>query len=367
MNYLDGFRNRDAADRFRKILAQLGGQLDQACFMEVCGSHTMAIARFAIRDFLPQSVKLVSGPGCPVCVTDPGYIDTAIELAGKGEIVVTFGDMMRVPGSHSTLAQARAAGGRIVSCYSPMTALELARAHPECTVTFLAIGFETTIAPVIAMLDTARRTGISNLTVLTAFKLVPPVLAALIVDPELKIDGFLCPAHVSAIIGADAYRPFAANHGVSCVVAGFEPLDILYGLEGLLRQRIAGEATVENQYNRVVRPEGNRVAQRLIAHYLMPVEASWRGLGVIPASGLTLRPEFAAFDALHRHGITLQPGRSNPHCLCGEVLKGKINPSECPLFGVACHPEHPLGPCMVSSEGSCAAAYRFASGDHDER
>ncbi|MBF0626665.1 MAG: hydrogenase formation protein HypD [Magnetococcales bacterium] len=366
MNYIDGFRDPDAAARYRVTLAQLGQELaDQggrACFMEVCGSHTMAIARFAIRDFLPPAVTLVSGPGCPVCVTDPGYIDAAIELAGQGKIIVTFGDMMRVPGSRSTLAKSRAAGGWIESCYSPVTALELARAHPEREIVFLAIGFETTVAPVLAMLDTARRSALPNLTLLVAFKLVPPVLAALIADPELKIDGFLCPAHVSAVIGANAYRPFAENHGVACVVAGFEPLDILYGVEGLLRQKIAGRATVDNQYNRVVRPEGNPVAQRLMDHYLMPAAVSWRGLGVIPASGLVLRPEFAQFDAEQRHQLTLQPGRPNPHCLCGEVLKGKIRPAQCALFGVACHPDHPLGPCMVSSEGSCAAEYRFASG-----
>jgi hydrogenase expression/formation protein HypD len=366
VNYVDGFRDRDAAARYRVILAGLGEELvrrgERACFMEVCGSHTMAIARFAIREFLPPSVTLVSGPGCPVCVTDPGYIDAAIELALRDRIIVTFGDMMRVPGSRSTLARTRAAGGWVESCYSPVTALELARAHPEREVVLLAIGFETTVAPVLAMLETARRAELSNLTLLTAFKLVPPVLTALIADPELGIHGFLCPAHVSAVIGANAYRPVAETHGIACVVAGFEPLDILYGIEGLLRQKIAGQATVDNQYNRVVRPDGNRVAQRLVAHYLMPADVSWRGLGVIPASGLVLRPEFARFDAWERYGMILQPGRVNPGCLCGEVLKGKRRPAQCALFGVACHPDHPLGPCMVSSEGSCAAEYRFLPG-----
>ncbi|MBF0176694.1 MAG: hydrogenase formation protein HypD [Magnetococcales bacterium] len=363
MNYMDGFRRLEAAVHFRARLAghgrALAGQGRKVHLMEVCGSHTMAIARYGIRGFLPEQVALVSGPGCPVCVTDPGLIDVAITLAGQGVIVATFGDMVRVPGSHATLAKARAAGGRIEICYSPLQALQLAIHHPESEVVFLAVGFETTIAPIVAMLDTAMRQGVANLSLLTAFKLVPPALDALLADPDIRIDGLLCPAHVSAIIGADAYRPYAERHGVACVVAGFEPLDILYGLDGLVEQLVTNKPCVDNQYSRVVKAEGNRQAQRLMAHYLEPAAAAWRGLGSIPESALVLRRQFARYDALQRHGLTLQPGRHNPRCLCGEVLKGKIRPRECSLFGVACLPEQPLGPCMVSSEGSCAAEYKY--------
>ncbi|MBF0131769.1 MAG: hydrogenase formation protein HypD [Magnetococcales bacterium] len=366
MNGIEGFRNMEAANHFYKVLCGHGQQLARqgrvVHFMEVCGSHTMAIARFGIRDFLPINMDLVSGPGCPVCVTDPGIIDAAIQLAHQGKIIATFGDMMRVPGSRSTLDKTRAEGGRIEICYSPRHVLELARDNRKTEVVFLAIGFETTVAPIMAMLDGVIGEAIGNLSLLTAFKRVPPALSALLGDPEIRIDGFLCPAHVSAIIGADAYRPYAETHGVACVVAGFEPLDILYGLDGLARQLVANNPHVDNQYNRVVKPEGNRQAQRVIARFLEPVDASWRGLGVIPASGLVLRQEFTRYDACHRFGFVVEPGRVNPHCLCGDVLKGKIDPSECPLFGTGCHPDHPLGPCMVSSEGSCAAEFKYASG-----
>ncbi|MBF0147513.1 MAG: hydrogenase formation protein HypD [Magnetococcales bacterium] len=366
MNFIDGFRRMEAAQHFRTTLADHGALLAKegrsVQLMEVCGSHTMAIARFGIRAFLPPNVTLVSGPGCPVCVTDPGYIDTAIALAEQGTLILTFGDMARVPGSRTTLEATRAAGGRIEICYSPQTALEQAQTHPDTAVVFLAVGFETTVAPIMAMLDHAIRSGIGNLSLLTAFKRIPPALEALITDPGVKIDGLLCPAHVSAIIGADAYRPYAETHGVACVVAGFEPLDILYGLHGLTRQLVDHHPWVENQYNRVVKPEGNRQAQRIIERYLEPCDASWRGLGEIPASGLQLRHAFTRYDAHHRFGMTPRTGRPNPRCQCGEVLKGKMTPSQCPLFGNPCHPDHPLGPCMVSSEGSCAAGFKYAPG-----
>ncbi|MBF0426349.1 MAG: hydrogenase formation protein HypD, partial [Magnetococcales bacterium] len=283
----------------------------------------------------------------------------AITLSERGVIIATFGDMLRVPGSRATLAQARAGGGHVEVCYSPAQALDLARTHPNREVVFLAVGFETTTAPVVAMLDAALREGIDNLSLLVAFKCVPPALSALIADPEVRINGLLCPAHVSAIIGAAAYHPYASAHGIACVVAGFEPLDILLGLDGLLQQLIAHQPRVDNQYARVVKENGNPRAQALIDRYLLPEDAHWRGLGTIPASGLTLRPAFAHFDAQKRHHLTLQPGRVNPRCQCGAVLKGVIRPTQCPLFRIICHPDHPLGPCMVSSEGSCAAAFKY--------
>jgi hydrogenase expression/formation protein HypD len=327
--------------------------------MEVCGSHTMAIARYGIRDVLPANVDLISGPGCPVCVTPTSYIDVAIELADRGVTVVTFGDMVQVPGSTSTLAGCRARGGTVEICYSPLRAIELAEAHPDREIVFLAIGFETTMAPVLSIVEHAERWGLGNVSLLTAFKLVPPALRALLADPEIRIDAFLCPAHVSAIIGADAYRPFADEYHVPCVVAGFEPLDILYGMQGILEQVTCGEAKVVNQYARVVTAGGNACAQAMMARYLEPVDAAWRGIGVLPASGLGLKPEYGRYDAERRHGVTVELGSENPACACGDVLKGKLRPPQCPLFGKACSPDHPVGPCMVSAEGTCSAYFKY--------
>ena len=363
MKYIDGFRQADAARALGQRIAAgfTAPRRDrEVAIMEVCGSHTMAIARYGIRDVLPTGVRLISGPGCPVCVTPPGYIDAAIELADRGLTIVTFGDMLHVPGSQTTLAECRSRGGRVEVGYSPSVALDLARRHADREVVFLGIGFETTLAPVIAVVDRAAREHIGNFSVLTAFKLVPPALAALRADPEVRVDAFLCPAHVSAIIGADAYRPFAGPGGVPCVIAGFEPLDILLALEGILRQLADGRADVDNQYRRVVTAQGNRRAQELIARLLEPVDAPWRGLGLIPQSGMALRKRYAAYDAARRHGIVVTEGRSHRECRCGDVIKGKRFPSDCPLFGKACTPDSAIGPCMVSSEGVCAAHYKYA-------
>ncbi|KAF0119252.1 MAG: hydrogenase expression/formation protein HypD [Rhodospirillaceae bacterium] len=296
-----------------------------------------------------------------MCVTGPGTIDAALTLAERGAILVTFGDMIRVPGSRLSLAEGRAQGADIRVCYSPLEALALAQEQPEREVVFLAIGFETTAAPIIGMLDRAVREGVGNLSLLTALKGVPPALAALIQDPECAIDAFLCPGHVSAIIGANAYQFLAKTHHIPCVVAGFEALDILHGIRSLLVQHIEGQARVENPYARVVRANGNPRVQALIRHYLHPEDVEWRGLGVIPGSGLALRPAFQDFDAAHRFGLQVTPGRVHPKCLCGDVLKGKIMPSRCSLFGRGCHPDHPVGPCMVSTEGACAAHYKYVS------
>lgn len=360
MNYIDAFRNPVMARGIRARVDALAGALNRSVnIMEVCGSHTMAIARYGIRDILPPNVNLISGPGCPVCVTPTRYIDAAIALAERGIIVVTFGDMILVPGSTSTLAECRARGATVEIAYSPTRAIEMAAAHPEREVVFLAIGFETTTAPVVSIVDQAIRLGLKNLSLLTAFKLVPPALMALLSDPEIRIDAFLCPAHVSAIIGSDAYKPFAETYKVPCVVAGFEPLDILYGIQGVLEQVTQGRAEVVNHYARVVTAGGNLQAQALMAKYLEPVDAAWRGIGVLPMSGLGLKPAFAAYDAGRKHGVTVELGAENPACACGEVLKGKQKPPECSLFGTACTPEHPVGPCMVSSEGTCSAYFKY--------
>lgn len=364
MKYIDGFRDAKASAALLKEISALAGRLEGAGravrIMEVCGTHTMSIARNGIREALPKSITLVSGPGCPVCVTDAGYIDAAIGLARSGATIASFGDMLNVPGSESSLAKCRAGGARVEVCQSPLTALELASKSPDAQTVFLALGFETTIPASLGLLRTAMERGLGNLSLLTAFKLVPPALDALASDPELKIDAFLCPAHVSAIIGSDAYKPFVERSRIPCVVAGFEPLDILSGILSILRQIAEGRAEVENEYSRVVKPDGNSKAKNSIERHLEVCDATWRGIGLIPSSGMKLRKEFGRFDAGCRFGIQILPGKPVKACKCGEVLKGRMPPKDCPLFAKACTPLNPVGPCMVSSEGSCAAAYKYS-------
>ena len=363
-NYIEAFRDPGVAHALRAQLHALGATLAargrQVQVMEVCGSHTMSIARFGIRELLPPNVTLISGPGCPVCVTAPGYIDTAIELARRGVTIATFGDMLHVPGSEGSLAECRAAGGILEVCYSPRAALALAQANPGREVVFLGIGFETTIAPVVSLVGRAAGARVANFSLLSAFKLVPPALRAVLSDPDVQVDAFLCPAHVSAIIGTHPYGPFARDHGKPCVIAGFEPLDILYGLCGILTQVVEGRSVVENQYERVVRPDGNPMARAVMAQFLTPADTHWRGMGMLPQSGLVLRPEFAPYDAEKRFGLTIGPGRESPGCLCGDVIKGKCVPPTCPFFAKRCTPMTPVGPCMVSAEGTCAAYYKYA-------
>jgi hydrogenase expression/formation protein HypD len=370
MKYVDEFKNPLAAKSLAADIRALAARLPSGRavkIMEVCGSHTMAIARYALRDFLPENVLLTSGPGCPVCVTDSGYIDAALELAARPDVTLgTFGDMMRVPGGpmgngkRRSLSSARAEGADVRVCYSPAMALEAAVENPAKEVVFLAIGFETTAAPIAATLNEAVERGIGNFSLLTAFKLVPPALEALASDPETAIDAFLCPAHVSAIIGSDAYKPFVEKHHLPCVVAGFEPLDILFGIKKILEQVVAGSAFVDNQYARVVRPAGNPLAWQLVNRYFEVLDAPWRGIGVIAGSGMGARAEFAEFDTERKLKVDVKPGKPDPRCKCGEVLKGKIQPAQCPMFAKACVPSNPIGPCMVSSEGACAAQYKYS-------
>lgn len=363
MRYIDGFRDPAAADAFNGRISRRGAELARmgrtVRIMEVCGSHTMAIARYGIRGLLPENIDLVSGPGCPVCVTPPGYIDAAATLARKGIIIATFGDMLNVPGSETSLAKVRAEGGSVEVCYSPSNAVEIARRNPEKEVVFLAIGFETTIAPVVSIVREACSRYAANISLLTAFKLIPPALDALLSDPELAVDAFLCPAHVSAIIGSNAYIPVVQRFRKTCVIAGFEPLDILMGIDRILELAIAGTPVCENQYDRVVTPDGNAVARRLMYEYLEPCDPYWRGVGVIPQSGLKLKNEYAPYDAELKFGISVQPGVEHKGCLCGNVIKGSHKPDECSFFGKACTPDNPIGPCMVSAEGTCAAYYKY--------
>ncbi len=363
MRYIDEYRNSDTASYLTKEIGKNAAILSarnlSINIMEVCGSHTMAISRYGIRELLPQNISLISGPGCPVCVTDAGYIDTSIELALKGFNIATFGDMINVPGSEKNLAKCRSEGCKIETFYSPLSLLDSAKENPDKEFVFLAIGFETTIAPIVCMLDSAIKDGLKNISILTAFKLVPPALDVLTSDPELKIDAFLCPAHVSAIIGSIAYEPITSKYNIPCVIASFEPVEILLGINSILKQIVSHKTFVENDYERVVKKEGNLIAQNLFRKYLKECDASWRGIGVIPKSGLELKNEYCAFDASKKFNIAVTPGKHNKMCKCGDVLKGKIKPVDCPLFAKKCNPLNPVGPCMVSSEGTCSAYYKY--------
>lgn len=327
--------------------------------MEVCGSHTMAIFRHGLRTLLPKDLTLVSGPGCPVCVTSPGQIDSFIELAAMPDVILTtFGDLYRVPGSEGSLTQAAAQGAAVKIVYSPMEALKLARKQTDKMVVFAGIGFETTTPTVAATIMTAAREEINNFTVLSAHKLMPPALKALFHE-DLAVDGLLCPGHVSAIIGIGPYEILTDEFHLPCVVAGFEAVDILQALFMLVRQSEEGRAVVENAYSRVVKAEGNPQALKIMDQVFSPEDCQWRGLGRIPASGLGIRPQYDKFNAAVRLGIKIRDAAEPPGCLCGEVIKGRISPSHCPLFARQCTPMRPVGPCMVSSEGTCAAFYKF--------
>jgi len=329
-------------------------------FMEVCGTHTMAIHQHGLRSLLPDNIRLTSGPGCPVCVTPVSYIDHALALARRPDtLIATFGDLARVPGSTASLQTEQARGADIRIVYSPLDAVALARKNPEHEVVFLGVGFETTTPTIAGAILRARELGLSNFSVLSANKTMPAPMAALTADPELAIDGYLCPAHVATVIGGEGFRSLAETYRIPCVITGFEPLDILHGLLLLVRQARAGEARVEIQYRRFVRPEGNAKAREIMARVFEPGDADWRGIGVIPGSGLKIREDFAAFAAARKLPVTVEPAREPAGCRCGEILKGKLAPRDCPLFGAACTPENPVGACMVSSEGACAAAYKY--------
>lgn len=328
--------------------------------MEVCGTHTVAIARAGLRGLLPEGVRLISGPGCPVCVTPAEMVDRAVALAKlPGVTLATFGDMLRVPGTEASLDQARAAGASVRIVYSPHECVTLAQADPDRRVVFFAVGFETTQPGIAAMVLEARREGLKNLLVLPALKLIPPAMRGLLAAGEVALDGFILPGHVSVVLGLEPYRFIADDFGKSGVVAGFEGAAILRAIERLAEFAAAGRAGIENSYEGVVRPGGNPVARRLVDQVFKPTDSEWRGLGKIPTSGLGLRPEFSDLDA---GGIPvelpLSQGRETG-CRCGEILKGVLIPNQCPLFGRGCTPERPVGPCMVSSEGSCQAHYRY--------
>jgi hydrogenase expression/formation protein HypD len=361
-NYLDQFRDKELVKGLsQRIRSLTAGRERPFTFMEVCGTHTMAIYQFGLRTLLPPEVRLISGPGCPVCVTPNGYLDRAIALCRLPDLIITtFGDMLRVPGSSSSLMEERAKGADVRIVYSPLDAVQLAQKNPGKRVVFLGVGFETTAPTVAGSILAAQKLGLGNYFVLASHKTMPQPMGILSADPELSVDGYLCPAHVSAIIGANAYRFLCEEYRVPCVVTGFEPTDVMQGVEMLVRQALAGESKVEIQYSRVVSWEGNAKAQAILAQVFTPFDADWRGIGVLPGSGLKIAEPYAAFDAERAIPVSVEELKEHRGCLCGEILKGKVSPFDCPLFGKTCTPESPVGACMVSSEGTCAAAYKYA-------
>ncbi len=332
----------------------------QVTLMEVCGTHTVSIARNGIRSLMPDNVKLASGPGCPVCVTSNHDIDKVIALARiPGVIITTFGDMTRVPGSTSSLLAEQANGADVRIVYSPLDALRIAQENPESQVVFVGVGFETT-TPLVAMaIKRAAAAGLQNFSVYAAHKNMPGALEAIVNDPELKVDALILPGHVSTIIGAEPYRFLAERYGIPGVITGFEPNDMLQGIAMIMRQIAEGRADIEIAYSRGVMQEGNPTALAAIDEVFETVPANWRGIGEIPGSGYKIRDEYAAFDAMRRLAPEVEPTVEHAGCRCGDVLRGIITPADCPLFRKACSPENPIGPCMVSSEGACAAYYRY--------
>ncbi len=328
--------------------------------MEFCGGHTVSIFRHGLRQLLPPTVELVSGPGCPVCVTATPDLDMAIALAQLPEVTIaTFGDMFRVPASHGSLQECRADGADVRMVYSTLDALDLARNNPHRKVIFLGIGFETTAPTVAASLLTARDEKLANFFVLSMHKVCPPVLRAILSSGEIRLHGLICPGHVSAIIGADAWAPTAKEFGLPCVVAGFEPVDILQAVLALVEQVEDGVASSSIAYTRGVTPAGNIHAQRVLAEVFESGPANWRGVGVVPESGLAIREAFSLHDANRVFKVDPGPSVEPAGCICGAVLRGASTPFDCALFGTACTPVSPVGPCMVSSEGSCSAYYRY--------
>jgi len=358
MKYLDEYRDIKLAG---PLVEELRKSVTRPLrIMEVCGSHTMAIFRNGLRTVLPPGMELISGPGCPVCVTSASHMDAFISIADRADIrVAVFGDLFRVPGSHGSLANASARGARIDIVYSPMDGLEIAEKNPGELVVFLGVGFETTTPGIAATILAAKNRNIKNFALFSTQKTMPAPMYSLLNDPELKIDGLLCPGHVSSIIGAGAWQPLVDEFDLACVVGGFETADLLKSLTLLARQVGRDEQKVENIYPRAVSWEKNMRADQMVEKIFQPADMEWRGLGVIPESGLQIRDEYADFDAEKRLDIKLVPTMEPRGCICGQILKGIKIPTECPLFDTGCTPGNPIGPCMVSSEGTCAAYHKY--------
>jgi len=366
MKYIDEFRNAHLA---HALVKQMKGQaLPPIRLMEFCGGHTHAILRFGIRSLLPMEVEMLSGPGCPVCVTSSTDLDRAIALSRiPGVILTTFGDMVRVKGSQGSLQGERARGADVRIVYSPLDALRLAENHPRRSVIFLGVGFETTAPGVAASILEAETKGLKNYFVLSLHKLTPPATRAILDAGEVRLTGILGPGHVTTVIGTDAWKFLPIQYGVPIAVAGFEPVDILQGIRMLVDQISKGQAKVDNAYSRSVLPQGNRTALSIMNRVFDVCDAEWRGLGTLSKSGLQLCTEYARFDASKAFQIPIVSSGEPPGCRCGEVLRGLLFPPECSLFRRVCNLENPVGPCMVSSEGACSAHLQFGDNGHEDR
>jgi hydrogenase expression/formation protein HypD len=361
MKYIDEYRNPDLARALIKKINMFASKIGKTItIMEVCGSHTQAIGRYGIRKLMPENVRLISGPGCPVCVTAISDVDRAIWLASqKDAIFTTFGDMMRVPGTAgASLQKLRAEGSDIRVVSSTLDCLKIAHDNPGKEIMFMGIGFETTSPTIAAMIIRAKDKGIRNLSVMSVHKIIPPAMMALASDPALNIDGFMCPGHVSIVLGAEAYR-FIAETGRPAVITGFEPVDVLEGVLLILEQIDENRPDVAIQYKRGISPEGNPKARGFIEAVFETGDSEWRGLGTINSSGLFIKDNLRSFDVLSRFDIPVIKSQEIKGCACGDMLKGIKTPYQCPLFGSMCTPVNPLGPCMVSSEGTCSSYYKF--------
>ncbi len=364
MKYMTEFRDGDAAKAIAAEMEKDAAALPKppARIMEFCGGHTISLLKYGIPDILPPQIEMLSGPGCPVCVTSKAEIDAAVKLLeNDGVIVASFGDMIRVPGSGPSLRECMALGGDVRVVYSPDDAVKTAVENPDKKVVFFGVGFETTAPVTASAIKYARAKGVENFFVISAHKTTPGILGALM-DGQLKLDGFVCPGHVTAITGTAVYKPLT-DAGKPCVVSGFEPLDIVSSIHRIVKQLIEGRAETEIQYARVARPEGNVTAQKLMREIFEPVDAVWRGIGVVPGTGLKPRGEYRRYDALTEFGLEISLDDSvTKGCICGEILHGLKKPTDCKLFKTACDPENPVGACMVSDEGTCSIYYRFGKG-----
>ncbi|RPI06902.1 MAG: hydrogenase formation protein HypD [Ignavibacteriae bacterium] len=363
MKYIDEYRDGDSAEKLVNEIRQAVKR--DWTIMEICGGQTHTIVKSGIDELLPSRLTLVHGPGCPVCVTPLELIDKAVEIAMRPDVLFTsFGDMLRVPGSEKDLLTVKAAGGNIRIVYSPLDALKLAQQHPDQNIVFFAVGFETTAPANALAVWQAKQLGVKNFSILCSHVLVPPAMEAILSSPMNRVQGFLAAGHVCTVMGFEEYIPLASKYHVPMTVTGFEPVDILQGILMTVRQLQDGQATVQNQYARVVRREGNRSAQELIKKVFMVTDRSWRGIGTIPMSGYRLRDEFGAFDAEKLFDVTAIQTQESPLCIAGQVMQGFKKPHDCQAFGIQCTPEHPLGAPMVSSEGACAAYYHFGKIRH---
>ena len=360
LKHIDEYRDAEISQNLVKKIKSISQK--QVRLMEVCGTHTVSIFRSGIRSVLPPTISLLSGPGCPVCVTAQAEIDAFIELARIDDMILTtFGDLMRVPGTKSSLQKESAGGRDIRVVYSTFDALEIARKNPAKKVVFLGVGFETTAPTIAAAILSAAQADVKNFSVISAHKLVPPALEALMAAADVKIDGFILPGHVSVIIGLNAYRPFFDRYQIPCVVAGFEPTDILQAISMLVKMLESKSPALDNAYRRAVTAEGNATAQQILTEIFEPADACWRGIGIIPQSGLKIRKRYAAHDAEKLFNVEVPDAKTPKGCACGEVLIGTKIPPECALYKKACTPMDPVGPCMVSTEGTCAAYYKYHS------